>query len=62
MTGLPDGTNEEYGLLGNDGQLAPQVIQANLCNIDPINDYRASTELHKPEQSYSQGGLPCKHT
>lgn len=36
--GLPDSANEEHWLLRNDGYLAPQVIQTNLCDIDPVND------------------------
>lgn len=49
ITGIPDGANEEYRLLRNDGQLAPQVIQTNLANIDSVNDDGASWQLHKSE-------------
>lgn len=57
---LPDGPDEEHRLLRDDGHLAPQVIQANVCDIDPVDGDGAPAQLHQPEQSHSQRGLSCK--
>lgn len=57
---LPDCSDEEHWLLGDDCQLAPQVVQTNLWDIDPVNDNGASRELHQSEQSYTQRGLSCR--
>lgn len=56
---LPNRSDEEHRLLRNDGDLAPQVIQADLRNIDPVDDNGAASQLHQPEQGDTQGGLPC---
>lgn len=35
---VPDSTNEKNRLLGDDRQLAPQVLQTNVSDVDIIND------------------------
>lgn len=43
---LPDRSDEKHRLLRNDGYLASQIIQADLRDIDPINDDGAAGQLH----------------
>lgn len=46
MATLPDRSDEEHRLLRNDGYLASQIIQANLGDIDPVDDDGAAGQLH----------------
>ena len=59
---LPDGADEEDGLLGDDGQLAPQLLQPQVGDVDPVHGDGAPRQLHQSEQSHAQGGLACRRT
>lgn len=54
----PDSTAEQHRLLGNDGELAPEVSKANVTDSHSINLNAASTQLHQAEEGHAQRGLP----
>lgn len=54
----PDCAAEQHRLLRDNGQLAAEVGQADVTDVDAVYLDGAATGLHQTEQSYAQRRLP----
>lgn len=52
-----DGTREQDGILGNDGQARAQAVKTDLGNVDTINGDGARAGLQEAEESQRHGRL-----
>jgi len=55
-------TSEEHGFLGNDAKLGAEGTEANLRDVDPIDEHAALAELNKAEQRQDKSGLASTST
>lgn len=62
MEFLPDSPTEQHRVLGDDRQLAAEIGQSDVTDVDAVDLDGASTALHQPEQNHAQGRLPCTQT
>ena len=53
----PETAGEEDGVLGDDGQLAAEVVQSQLGDVPSVNLDVPLGGLHQSEQRHGEGGL-----
>lgn len=49
--------NKEDWILGDDGELAPEIVQRNRGNVNPVKEYLAARSFHNSEEGGCQGAL-----
>ena len=59
---LPDCPAKQDRVLGDDWQLAAEVGQSDVTDVNAIDQDGPSTVLHQPEQDHAKRRLPCTHT
>ncbi len=55
---LPEGSDEEDGVLGDDRDAGAEVSQPEAGNVQIVNMNRAVLRLHDPEEGGDEGTLP----